>query len=919
LRRFSGVVAARQYLAISGTAGVMLARSSWRRRSVLLVLAAVSCRAPKETDQSSQPAAARSAAVSSASPLQAAAAFDAGSLRLVLHDNWLLQASVHVPAGGEQLSQPGYPSVDWYPITVPSTVLAGLVKNGVYPDPYAYDNLAKIPSEPFTKPFWYRTEFDLPAEFTEQAAWLRLEGINYRAEVWLNGEQLASEKDVVGTFTSHEWSVGGRLRAGARNALAVRVWPPRPRKDLAIWWQDWGPAAPDQDMGIWQNVSLERSGPVRVTGTHVLSRVDVASLATAELSIKTELVNTTERPAHVNLRAELAGLTETQSVDLAPGERKAVTLDAVDHPGLLLHAPRLWWPVGLGEPNLYDLVLRAEVNGELSGAEHVRFGIRDVKFDLTPDGQRLFRINGKPLFVRGGGWTSDLLLRSSPTRLASELGFVRDLQLNTLRLEGKLETDDFYAETDRYGIVTIAGWMCCDRWQESHAWSPGERAIAAASTASQARRLRNHPSVIDFMIGSDEAPAPAVERELVSELERADWPVAISAAASERTTPLLGKTGVKMTGPYDWVSPAYWYQDREHGGAFGFNTETGPGPALPELDTLRGWLTQAELAALWQKPSAKQFHAGRNEFENLGLFNRALAARYGTPRSLEDYLQKAQLMGYEGERALFEAYSRNKYRPATGVVHWMLNNAWPSLIWHLYAHDLSTSGSYFGARKANEPLHIQYSYDDRSVVVVNHAQRRVADLTAKIEVLDLHGASRFAQEAAVAVEADAVSNVLTIPKLEGLPGAYFVKLSLRQAGESVSESWYWLSLTEERSDFKRSDFYHAPVVKFADFRALSELKPAAVEAKVEKERAGVWRVDLQNTSPEPAFFVRLSLRVDGQPLLPVLWQDNYVSLAPGQKQSLRVEYAGDKPAPAPVLEVSGFNVAAFSVTALAGN
>ena len=893
---------------------------SWLRRwSATLVLAAVSCHAPKNLHQDSQLARTPAEQASSAPNPQVAAAFDAGSLRLALHDNWLLQASVHVPAGGEQLSQPGYPSNAWYPISVPSTVLAGLVKNGVYPDPYAYDNLAKIPSEPFTQPFWYRTEFDLPAELAEQAAWLRLDGINYRAEVWLNGEQLASEKDLVGAFTSHEWSVGARLRPGARNALAIRVWPPRPRKDLAIWWQDWGPAAPDQDMGIWQGVQLERSGPVRVTGTHVLTRVDLASLATAELTIKTELVNASERPAHVTLLAELAGLTETQSVDLAAGERKTVTLDAADHPGLLVHAPRLWWPVGLGEPNLYDLVLRAEVNGELSGAEHVRFGIRDVKFDLTADGHRLFRINGKPLFVRGGGWASDLLLRSSPTRLASELGFVRDLHLNTLRLEGKLETDDFFDQTDRSGILTIVGWMCCDRWQESKSWSPGERAIAAASTATQARRLRNHPSVIDFMIGSDEAPAPAAEQELVSELERADWPVAISAAASERTTPLLGKTGVKMTGPYDWVSPAYWYQDREHGGAFGFNTETGPGPALPELDTLRGWLTPTELAALWQKPSAKQFHAGRNEFENLGLFNRALGARYGAPRSLEDYLQKAQLMGYEGERALFEAYNRSKYRSATGVVHWMLNNAWPSLIWHLYAHDLSTAGNYFGAKKANEPLHIQYSYDDRSVVVVNHTQRRVADLTARIEVLDLSGASRFAQEAAVEVEADAVSPVLTIPKLEGLPGAYFVKLSLRQAGASVSEGWYWLSLTEERSDFKRSDFYHAPVVRFADFSALSGLKPATVEARVEKERAGVWRVELENTSQEPAFFVRLSLAVDGHPLLPVLWQDNYVSLSPGQKRTLRVEYAGDKQPLSPVLDVSGFNVAAFKVAASTGN
>jgi exo-1,4-beta-D-glucosaminidase len=316
---------------------------------------------------------------------------------------------------------------------------------------------------------------------------------------------------------------------------------------------------------------------------------------------------------------------------------------------------------------------------------------------------------------------------------------------------------------------------------------------------------------------------------------------------------------------------------------------------------------------LWQRPGAKQFHAGRNEFENLGLFNRALTARYGKPRGLEDYLSKAQLMGYEGERALFEAYARNKYQSSTGVVHWMLNNAWPSLIWHLYAHDLSTAGNYFGAKKANEPLHIQYSYDDRSVVVVNQTSSHIDDLHARVEVMDLTGATRFTQDALVTVEADAVTTALTIPQLDGLSRTYWVKLTLRREAEVVSENWYWLSLEDEVSDFARSDFYHAPVVKFADYRALAELKPASLRATLTRDSTDQYRVELENDSDRVAFFVKLELALEGRSLLPVLWQDNYVSLSPGQKRVLWAHNAGVQPLQNPQLHVSGWNVEPFRV------
>ncbi|HEY3668988.1 MAG TPA: hypothetical protein VGL19_23485, partial [Polyangiaceae bacterium] len=552
-------------------------------------------------------------------PPAIATCFECNDGRLRLEAGWRLQASAKLKVGGKALSQAGYADSDWYATSVPSTVLAALVKDGVYPDPYLANHFDSIPSAPFAGSYWYRTEFGLPADGETQATWLSLDGINYRANVWLNGVLIASSQQLVGTFIGRELDVSTALRRGQVNALAIEVFPPDLKHDLALSWLDWNPTPADRNMGIWRDVYLKTSGPVTVRGSHVLSKLDLSRLDSAELTFKTELRNTTERALHVAVEARFvpasnaaagAPVVVSQDVELTPGETRTVTFEPSRYPSLLLQNPHLWWPKQLGQANQYDLSIQAEVLGRVSDLQPVRFGIRDVSFEQNPTGERVFRINGKRVMIRGGGWASDMLLRSSDARLETELSLVKDLGLNTIRLEGKLESDDFYAKADAAGLLVMPGWMCCDRWQESKSWSRAEHELAIASTRSQARRLRNHPSVIDFLIGSDEAPAPAVERELVAELRKQDWSVAISPAASDRTTALLGKSGLKMSGPYDWVSPLYWYEDHEHGGAFGFNAETSPGPAIPELETLKEWLAPDELDSLWSKPRARLLHAG---------------------------------------------------------------------------------------------------------------------------------------------------------------------------------------------------------------------------------------------------------------------------------------------------------------------
>ncbi len=286
----------------------------------------------------------------------------------------------------------------------------------------------------------------------------------------------------------------------------------------------------------------------------------------------------------------------------------------------------------------------------------------------------------------------------------------------------------FYDLADRDGIMILAGWECCDKWESAaktggEPWGAADDKVAAASMASEARLLRNHPSVIAFLIGSDNAPPPDIAKMYVDTLAGRRLVDADHRGGLGTGHPETGPSGMKMTGPYDWVPPSYWYADKL-GGAFGFNSETSAGASIPPLDDLTRMLSPQELEALWKYPQVRQYHAAADwsPFSRIAPFDTALARRYGAPRSLADYVAKAQLENYDDVRAQFEAFNAHMdaANPATGVIYWMLNNAWPSLHWHLYDYSLNPAGAYFGAKTANEPVHIQYSYDTRAIMLVNH-------------------------------------------------------------------------------------------------------------------------------------------------------------------------------------------------------
>ena len=871
----------------------------------------------------------------------ASPAEDSGPIpRLALVSGWQMQSSAKVSGTGAEISHPGYSAAGWYRIAQPETVLAGLVENGLYLDPTFGKNLREIPGttyrigtnfsntempddSPFRPPWWYRVEFPLPPGGPEDRIWLHLDGVNYRANVWLNGQRIATSDEIAGAYRIHELDITSATRSGETNALALEIFAPH-AKDLAITFVDWNPMPADKNMGLWRGVWLSRTGPVAIRNPQVVSELDLPSLQEARLKISADLVNS----SNVRMAAELEATVEEVSLwkqfFLKPGEHRHVEFLPASYPSLKFLHPRIWWPYQMGSPELYELKLNFRAvpadavpreTVPLSDAKIISFGISQITSEITPEGYRLFRVNGRKLLVRGAAWTPDILERRTPGRLESEFRYVREMNLNTIRLEGKMDDDEFFSLADREGILILPGWCCCDAWQKGSKWDAENRQIAAASLTDQILRLRSHPSVLAWLNGSDEAPPPEVERMYLDIEKRLAWPKPIVNSASERHTEAGGRSGVKMAGPYDTVPPEYWYLDREHGGAFGFATEISQGPAIPQIESLRRFLPRA---SLWPINDDWDFHSGGGEFRNIRRFTAAMESRYGAAGSLDDFVWKAQATAYEGERAMFEAYGRNKY-VATGVIHWMLSNAWPSLIWNLYDYYLRPHAGYFATRKACEPLHVQYSYDDGSIVVVNGAAESVPGLRVRASVYNLDLTEKFHTDENMDLPADASLRVFTLPKIDGLTTTYFLRLRLENAkGEILSRNFYWLSTKPDRLDWPRSSWFYTPLDASADFRDLSSLPaaqvhavPAFLQVAAGRSQQAIAQVRVENAGSTLAFLVRLKVTrgKGGEEILPVYWQDNYFELFPGESREILGFYdLKDWSGATPELEMSGWNV-----------
>jgi exo-1,4-beta-D-glucosaminidase len=469
------------------------------------------------------------------------------------------------------------------------------------------------------------------------------------------------------------------------------------------------------------------------------------------------------------------------------------------------------------------------------------------------------------------------------------------MNMNIVRSEGKLEDDNFYDLCDQYGLLVMTGWMCCGAWQYPENWDAAERRVAMASDSSVMYWLRNKACIMVWLNGSDMPPRDStVEQDYLSIENYLKWPNPTISTADASKSKVSGFSGVKMNGPYDWVPPVYWENDpNKYGGSWSFATEISPGPSIPPYESLIKFIPKD---SMWYTTSDWLYHCGTMQFGNTKIFDSALIARYGNPPSIQDYLAKAQLQNYEGHRAMMEAYGLNKYSTATGVVQWMLCNPWPGLIWHTYDYYLYPAGTYFGMKKSMEPLHVMYSYKSNEVDIINSFLEKFKGLIVQADVYNLDGALRYSKTITTDVDEDGIIKCFALPQVSGLSGVYFLRLSLKDSKKNTkSINWYWLSQKSDELNWKGSKWFYTPQSAFTDFTALKDLPATTLSlnySTVKKESKTTHSITLTNTGRSVAFFVHVRLLKEkgSDDILPVIFSDNYISLAPGEKRIIECSY-----------------------------
>ncbi|OAA35870.1 Glycoside hydrolase [Beauveria brongniartii RCEF 3172] len=897
---------------------------------------------------------------------------------------WDFRSTAGLDKDLAKLSQAGgVDTSSWHHVEASRCTLMGcLLENGEYKDSDLWfsNNLERFDGTQFAVPWVYRSEFALPGADRRRRRHFLLEtnGISSKADLYLNGRQVADAAFQAGAYAGHIYDVTELVAAaGEANALLVRVHPTQYLYDFAVGFVDWNPYPPDNGTGIWRDITVKQTGPVAMMGP--LSIAVDAPLpigerdATVTVRVRaTNLEKTTsvEMAARAVVVDPLGGVVGTQnrSVTLAAGESRDIEFKQV------VRNPKVWWPKAWGAQPLYTAKMDFFVDGGGGGGGGGRmsdmatstFGIRTVTAALNAHNDTLFTVNGHPLQVLGGGYSADMFLRWDSGRFARIAQYVLDMGQNAIRLEGKMEQPELYAVADRLGLLVLVGWECCDKWEAweyNHdlavdpppVWDERDYAIANASIVHEAGVLQTHPSVIGFLVGSDYWPDDRATKMYVDGLRRTGWQVPIVASASKRGYPaLLGPSGMKMDGPYDWVPPSYWFDTNDgdgdgggggdgkgrYGAAFGFGSELGAGVGTPELGSLKKFLTAADREDLWRAPDKGLYHMNKgSQFYTRSIYNRGLWARFGAPTSLEDYLMKAQLTDYEATRAQYEAYSAMwrspaaRRRPATGLVYWMLNNAWPGLHWNQFDHYMRPAGSYYGTKTGSRVEHVAFDYVSRGVWLINRSLDRQGARRVEVDVVDMQGRTVSRQTMAMSTEPNTSRKIGTVEGLDRVDDVVFLRLRLYRDNNKnntnnninkvvVSRNVYWLGPggVVDVLDWKNSTWYHTPVTKYVDYTSLRKLETASVDVKVgsrtcrSRTTEGVRgrRVTLQNKSSVPAFFVSLNL-VDaaGEDVLPVLWSDNYVTLWPNETLALTVGQWDDR---AQAVEVKGFNVKAASIS-----
>lgn len=879
---------------------------------------------------------------------------------------WRLAEAPRVTAPGDRLSRAGFDASGWYAATVPGTVLTTLVDRGVYPDPAYGLNNTVIPESLARQNYWYRTEFDAPADSVGKRQILTFKGVNYAAEVWVNGRRLGT---MTGAFIRGRFDVTGLLVPG-RNAVAVRVSPP-PHPGIAHeesmtagvgenggmmmldgptfvategW--DWIPSIRDRNTGLWQGVTLSATGAVQIGDAHVVTALPKADNSVADIEISTPVINAGATPVTATVRAAFDDVAVEKQVTVAPGQTAQVVMRPAEFRQLSVRAPKLWWPNGYGEQALHRLTLTASVDGRTSDTRTLRFGMREVTYDISlmdqagdlervnldlttarargeqivdgshtgirkvangwaaslyPGAERspavtpvkgqeglapylVIRVNGVKIAARGGNiGMDDFMKRVDRARLEPMFRLHKDAHLNIVRnWVGQDTEESFFDLADEYGLMVLS-----DFWESTQDYNieAQDPALFMANATDVVKRFRNHPSIVVWFGRNEGVPQPLLNEALQTLIHQEDG-TRLYMGSSNRVN-------LQNSGPYNWRPPVEYFT--EH--ARGFSVESG----TPSLPTLEAWKRAIPEADRWPIGDTWAYHDW-HQTGNGGVktYMDALAARFGPGTSLEDFERKAQMMQYESYRAIFEGMNAGLWTEHSGRMLWMTQPAWPSSAWQIFSSDYDTHASFYGVKKAAEPVHVQMNLPTGKVVLVNNGLADLGGVRVTAKAVDVDNRSLAEKTATITGRHEAATDAFTLdlPSLTANTPA-LIRLEAKSAeGELLSSNFYW----QAKDD--------------AGYRALGTLRAVTLGTTLRTGVEGdetVVRVALSNTGSQPALETKLTvMNTDGSQVLPAYFSDNYVSLLPGDTRTVEIRYPTAS-ARAAHIALRGWNIAPATV------
>ncbi len=881
--------------------------------------------------------------------------------KLELSENWKLAAAKDVKAGGTAISQSDYRDQAWHPIhRMPATVLEILQEDGVYPNLYVGMNmLENVPQDLYKQDWWYRTVFTAPAGYSTYT--LEFPGINYRAEIWVNGQKIADNKQVVGMYAAHEFNVTRWISPGGPNALAVKVTPEQLIQDvdgveLADSWFDWinwkylgfkgkytrehmfdASFVPDRNAGIWKPVYLKTTGEVALENPAVNSELSLPH-ATARLTVYANLHNFAAQPVTGTLKGTILRqgkptIEFEQSLSLSPGEIREVAFASEKYPSLVVSNPDLWWPYTMGNPALYDLHLEFVKEQKVSDRSHIRFGIRSItqhrdQDEQFPDkgkgGNFYLQVNGRDFRVRGGDYTPDLLYRYDPERESQILRYVKDLGINMLRWESKISSEHIVELADEQGIPLMFGWMCCNQWEKWDQWSGEDHRVASQSLRSQVLMLRPHASVFIWANGSDGRPPEPVRIEYRKILSELHWENAVVDTVSSFAKDAQGEhlwDGINMEGPYTWRPPTYWFSGK-YVPSRGSSVEQGDNEHIPTLESLKRFIPADKL---WPINDSWFFHAGAIPgASTLADVQSAINRRYGPSGSVAEFVRKAQLAHYENTRAQFENFAAGGWANHKMTLYWMLNSHWPSFYGNIIDYYLSPGGAYYGAKKGLRPLSAvfdAYATGDHSqakIVVFNQTPGDVQGLRVRVRVYDLNGKVVDDRSAdGIQIPFNNANQVIVLPRYPRTTPVFFVRCQLfDNTGKLLVDNTYWQpQKDDDLGDQSNDDALNLKQVRWADMTALNTMPEARLDISAEQTTTDSDKhvaIRLHNPSAQIAFFERVivSAAQNGDEILPIEYDDNYITVYPGE--TAEIHGTVSKAADAHWIKLEGYNTPASS-------